>query len=607
MEKVPPHYPGFNISSIFCFKTLKRFHVLSIILIMLAFICGGANSAQLKPRNIAEKPFGIVMDERHDRNNISVKFIDDLDIGIDANGYPVDRLGSALKSQQALRLLEAINLEGGIWFRATGADEETIDEMRATAENNLGRKIADLNNYFILTISEQEKTEFWINRLNTLTDVEIARPIYLPPPPPLPDNYQNLQGYLNPAATGIDAEWAWSLAGGTGDNVAICDIEFNWNSNHHDLPLFQWWVPEGYTWSAWGYGPSHGTAVLGEMVSLNNGWGTTGASYGASAAVAPCYLNNVWIPYVAIEYATTQLSEGDIILIELQTWGPGEGFTNIEWDQPNYDAIIAAIGNGIHVVEASGNGFEDLDDPIYNQGHAPFLPENHSGAIIVGAGAAPSEFGGSDTERSRLEFSNYGSRVDLQGWGERVMTTGYGWYYESEGPDYYYIDEFGGTSGAAPIVASAIAIYESVMEVQTGSVIDPAAMRTILVDTGSPQQAGEFPITQKIGPMPNIRAALEGTNVINSSNLPSSYVLCQNYPNPFNCETTISFDLPEASFVSIEIFDLLGKKVTSLINSKQSAGRYTVNWNAAGFSSGIYFYKLQAGDYTEMMKMSLIK
>ena len=518
MKKMFSHNAGCNILSISAVDARKSFYALCIIFIMLSFLSNLANGTQLKPRHIPEKPPGTVLDERHDGSNISVKFSDDLDIGIGVHGYPADRSDSALQSDQALRLLETISREGGSWFRATGADEETIDRMRTTAQDNLGREIADMNNYFVLSVPDHKKTEDWINRLNALADVEMARPIYLPPPLPLPGDYQYLQGYLNPATTGIDAIWAWPLGGGTGDNVTICDIELNWYNNHQDLPGFPWWIPPGYTWGSWGYDTHHGTAVLGEMVSLNNGWGTTGAAYGAAAAVAPSYLNNAWVPYVAIQYAVTQLSEGDIILIELQTWGPRGNMVPIEWELPNYNAIVAAVGNGIHVVEAAGNGSEDLDDPIFNQGHAPFLPENNSGAIMVGAGAAPAEFGGSDTERSRLNFSNYGSRVDLQGWGERVMTTGYGSYYNSEGMNYYYTDNFGGTSSASPIVASAVAIYESVKEAETGSIVDPATMRTVLKNTGSPQQAGNYPITQNIGPMPNLRAALEASQEVPTLN-----------------------------------------------------------------------------------------
>jgi hypothetical protein len=488
----------------------KNLIVKSSLVLILSFglPCKSAG-ADLKPRHIPEKPSETVLNDRHDKNHISVKFMDDLDIGFDIGGNPVDREGLVLKSEDAVILIRSIGQDGGSWFRATGADEETIDRMKITAEKKLRREISDLNNYFVLTIPDARKTKVYIDQLNTLSEIEIARPMYLPPPLPLPGDYQDLQGYLNPATTGIDAMWAWDLEGGTGENVTICDVELNWNSNHYDLPDFPWWVPPGYEWGSWGYSTDHGTAVLGEMVSLNNGWGTTGAAYGAAAAVAPSYLNDSWIPYVAIEYATTQLSEGDIILIELQTWGPTGDMVPIEWELPNYDAIVAAVGNGIHVVAAAGNGSMDLDDPVFNQGHAPFLPENNSGAIMVGAGAAPAAFGGSDTERSRLYFSNYGSRVDLQGWGERVMTTGYGWYYGSEGINYYYTDSFSGTSSASPIVASAVAIYEGVKEVETGSVVDPEIMRTVLKNTGSPQQAGNYPVSQNIGPLPNVRAALE--------------------------------------------------------------------------------------------------
>jgi len=227
--------------------------------------------------------------------------------------------------------------------------------------------------------------------------------------------------------------------------------------------------------------------------------------------VAPTYLNNAWVPYVAIEYITTQLTQGDVILIELQTWGPTGNVVPIEWELPNYESIVAAVASGIHVVSAAGNGSMNLDDVVFNQGHAPFRPENNSGAVMVGGGAAPAEFGGSDVPRSRLWYSNYGSRLDVQGWGERVMTTGYGDHYSSEGMGYYYTSTFSGTSSASPIVASAAGIYESVKEALTGSPVDPAILREALRSTGTPQQSGTYPLSQRIGPLPNLRAALEQT------------------------------------------------------------------------------------------------
>jgi hypothetical protein len=81
----------------------------------------------------------------------------------------------------------------------------------------------------------------------------------------------------------------------------------------------------------------------------------------------------------------------------------------------------------------------------------------------------------------------------------------------------------------------------------------------------------------------------------------------QNYPNPFNPSTSISFTLPSKSFVSLKVFDLLGREVATLVNEQKPAGTYTQKWNAANVSSGIYFYRLQADKFTETKKLVLLK
>ncbi len=158
---------------------------------------------------------------------------------------------------------------------------------------------------------------------------------------------------------------------------------------------------------------------------------------------------------------------------------------------------------------------QNLDSPIYstwNYGHWPFLSQNNSGAIIVGAGAAPSSFFGSDVARSRLPFSNYGSRVNLQGWGEKVTTTGTFLIcpplYIASGKNYYYDSCFAGTSSASPIVAAAVALVESKYEQLNNRSLSPLTMRSILMSTGSAQQSGNFPASQNIGPLPDVQNAL---------------------------------------------------------------------------------------------------
>lgn len=89
--------------------------------------------------------------------------------------------------------------------------------------------------------------------------------------------------------------------------------------------------------------------------------------------------------------------------------------------------------------------------------------------------------------------------------------------------------------------------------------------------------------------------------------VPKDFELSQNYPNPFNPSTTIEYSIPKDANVSLKIFDVLGKEVATLENSHKSAGTYIVNWNASNFSSGIYFYRITAGNFTETKKMFLVK
>jgi hypothetical protein len=94
---------------------------------------------------------------------------------------------------------------------------------------------------------------------------------------------------------------------------------------------------------------------------------------------------------------------------------------------------------------------------------------------------------------------------------------------------------------------------------------------------------------------------------LNSMKAIDGFVLGQNYPNPFNPATTISFSVPTQSFVSLKVFDTLGREVSTLLSEQLSAGAYSSRWNTAGLSSGIYFYQLQAGDFLAAKKMILLK
>ena len=92
-----------------------------------------------------------------------------------------------------------------------------------------------------------------------------------------------------------------------------------------------------------------------------------------------------------------------------------------------------------------------------------------------------------------------------------------------------------------------------------------------------------------------------------SADLPTHFSLNQNYPNPFNPTTVIRFSLPSRSFVTLKVFDGLGREVRLLVSEELPAGTYEPQWNAEGLLSGVYFYRLQTGDYIETRKMIYFK
>ena len=99
---------------------------------------------------------------------------------------------------------------------------------------------------------------------------------------------------------------------------------------------------------------------------------------------------------------------------------------------------------------------------------------------------------------------------------------------------------------------------------------------------------------------------------ISNNSIPESYALHHNYPNPFNPTTKISYDLPEDTNVEISIFDMMGRYVTTLVNTKQSAGYRSITWNGTNQSghsvaAGVYIYVIRAGSFHKTKKMILLK
>jgi choice-of-anchor B domain-containing protein len=114
---------------------------------------------------------------------------------------------------------------------------------------------------------------------------------------------------------------------------------------------------------------------------------------------------------------------------------------------------------------------------------------------------------------------------------------------------------------------------------------------------GSDMSGGLFVI--KMGSTP--------VGITNNQTIPQSFSLKQNYPNPFNPSTTIEYNIPKNEYVTVKVFDALGKQVAILADEYKTAGSYKVNYDANALTSGIYFYTINAGSFTETKKMMLVK
>jgi hypothetical protein len=333
--------------------------------------------------------------------------------------------------------------------------------------------------------------------------------------PPASPDFTARQGYLDAAPGGIDARFAWTQPGGGGAGVRIIDCEWGWRFTHEDLGQNQGGVIAGTNSTD----SNHGTAVLGEFSGDRNTFGITGICPDANVRSVSFSMPTA----TAIRTAADNLGPGDIILLEIHRPGPkatgaGQfGYIAIEWWPDDFDAIRYAVNKGIVVVEAAGNGSQNLDDAVYDTPQAgfpsswknPFKRSNRdSGAVLVGAGAPPPATHGQNwgPDRSRLDFSNYGAAIDAQGWGREVTSTGYGDLQGGTNSDLWYTDTFSGTSSASPIVVGALGCVQGVLRARGRIPLSPARARELLRATGSAQQdAPGRPATQRIGNRPDLR------------------------------------------------------------------------------------------------------
>ncbi|MCP4569740.1 MAG: S8 family serine peptidase [FCB group bacterium] len=498
-------------------KSAQRFALtLSFVLLLIptaqsivnssSYPTAAVSSDRLFPRQPAVKPLTTIISPNAEIERVIVKLEEGTRARLDgssiasATDVDLSTVNSVIRSHSSDKL-----------HRLAIKSPLKVEQEKFVLELNCGRQLADMNNYFYIKVNSPAEAEALVNQLNQLPEVEIA---YAEPKatpavdidPPTGD-FTAGQDYLRVAPGGVDADYANTLAGGDGSGVKIIDVEGGWKTDHEDLDaavggLLGGTMYEDIDWR------NHGTAVIGEMIGSDNGYGITGIAPGAEIGMVA--IGGIGTTQ-ALLIAADSLEPGDVYLIELHAPGPRYdfesrddqlGYVCMEYWQANFDAIQLAWAKGVIVCEAAGNGAEDFDDAIYENRFDTTYRNSH--AIMCGAGAPPSGVFG--TDRSRLDFSNFGERVNLQGYGRGVVTTGYGDYFAPNGDErQFYTQYFSGTSSASPIVTASVASLQGIYKARySGAVLGPDDMRDVMVATGSPQQ-GYTP--EHIGPRPNLAAA----------------------------------------------------------------------------------------------------
>lgn len=432
------------------------------------------------------------------QHDLIVKFADDQRARVDASGQLV--MIDPARAVTAADLVRRHGLALEPLIRLPERDRRALEQR---AEQRSSMRSADLGGFYVARHHlDPDALVAAANALQTLDSVEYAflQPVMVPPPgdiAPATSDYSGLQTYRG-AQDGIAADYAASI-GATGTGVQISDCEYAWDAAHEDLMDIGIEFEPGQTPN--NFFPEHGTAVVGELAAADNGYGMTGLVVDAHIRVfSENTVESGSRRVAAIAAAAAASQPGDIILLEMQTFGATSEYVPAEWDPAVWTVTRTATDAGVIVVAAAGNGNANLDLPAF----ADYMARGDSGAIIVGAGVPGT--------RARVYHpgwwgSTHGSRVNVQGWGDEVPTLAYG-DLATVGGDVHqsYTAEFGGTSGASPIVTAAAAAIQSRALAVLERPLTPAEMRALLIDTGKPQLD---PDDGHIGPLPDLAAALD--------------------------------------------------------------------------------------------------
>ena len=430
---------------------------------------------------------------------------------------------------EAIRKVIAEN--NGVLGRASKDDFETVEKKKKELERLSGKTLTSWNDFYVIQALSAEDAEKIYRKLRGGSGVKSIVPEMKPGSPSISDvpDLSQLQGYAGPADStgGLNAVAAWNR-GIKGEKVTIVDQETDWNFYNQDYSLIMQEVSRGGSiWSADStcqildpngadyrnfrcpQSMDHGTAVVGILGGLHDNHGINGFAPESKVTVAQGDWRSFGdlLSLTRADRSDNQLEPGSIYLLELQfpgvanTSGSCDGISVSQqqgcmpveaWPQW-FPAIQDAIAEGITVIEVSGNGSLNLNDPnLYDAGWHNLATED-AGAIMV----ASSE----GIHRDKDVTSNCGNRVNTFAWGQGVVTTSYpgspdlnwdashgGPIPPNDDPNAYFTNQFGGTSAAGAMVAGSAALVQSYAKSVMGNMryLRPEKLRQILVQSGVP-------------------------------------------------------------------------------------------------------------------------
>ncbi|MFN0207447.1 MAG: S8 family serine peptidase [Planctomycetota bacterium] len=528
-------------------STLSLIFTISAAFCLFTFGASSQQAPALAPRWTPVKSNDATVRLGRDAKRIILKITDDA-------GASAENGRLRVKGRPALAPIAQLLQKAGAKIEPLfEAPAERLYQYRAVAERNSGARHADLSQYFSITISNAKNSQNLLSALLARPEVENAYYAALPAPPPgnsgnpVTPDITFLQSYRSAAPVGVDAVFAENnTPPSTGNGVRIVDIERAWNLNHEDLSnrapaalIGPAPVPSRFSQINI-HDENHGAAVLGILGADRDAHGITGIAPDSRLRAVTTTTKNGENVANSILFAMDHLQIGDVILIEAQTPGPNygnacsaapagthdafaHGLVPVEYNDAEFDVIKTATAIGFHVVEAAGNGSQDLDqlnndgsgcskgDPSYIKFQ---LEYRDSGAILVAAATSAGP-------HLPLASTNVGSRVDCYAWGENVATLGFGdltYQDPNLGPvvfdktavgsnvNKYYTHQFGGTSAAAAIVAACAGVLEAKHALLYSYPYRTENMRTMMRTSGTPSAD---PRIDRIGSMPNLRSQLQ--------------------------------------------------------------------------------------------------